>query len=516
MTRITPSLTRYTRRTTQEVRIGCVRIGGGNRIAVQSMTNTDTNDTEACLTQIAEIVAAGGHIVRLTAQGRREGENLKNIAVRVNPAQVALVADIHFTPEVAMIAAESVDKVRINPGNYRDPDGRLFRDLIALCRSHGVAIRIGVNHGSLAADIVDELGDTPQGMVESAMRFLRVCREEDFTQAVVSMKSSNVRVMVYTYRLLVEAMAREGMDFPLHLGVTEAGNGMEGRVKSSVGIGSLLADGIGDTIRVSLTEPPQNEIPVAIQLVRHFEDRETHEAIEAIENESLYSPTEYIRRESKAVGRLGGQNVPLLWSEMNEPEREGAAVIVSTGINPVADWRARILNMMARGDMRPVVLHRRYRETSLEALQIKAAADFGPLFIDGLADGLYIENEGAGTAEEIHALGLAILQSSRMRMTKTEYIACPGCGRTLYELEKTLADIKARTSHLAGLKIGVMGCIVNGPGEMADADYGYVGSGKGLITLYKGKTVVRRGIPQSKAINALISLIKENGDWRDE
>lgn len=520
------SLERYLRRKTDPVRVGCTVIGGENPIVVQSMTNTDTLDTEGCVAQTERIVAAGGPVVRLTAPGRREGENLRAIRDALQkrgvwPDRVALVADIHFTPEVAMIAAEYVDKVRINPGNYRDEEGEKLRALIARCRERGVALRIGVNHGSLAPRMVDRWGDTPRGMVESAMEMLRVCRDENFHDAVVSMKSSNVRVMVHAYRMLVAAMRAEGMRYPLHLGVTEAGDGTDGRVKSAVGIGTLLADGLGDTVRVSLTEPPENEIPVARELVACFADRSEHEPVEPITDVSIYSPYEYRRRGTDSVGRLGGTNVPLLYEELNEEEHKAidqqrVVVLESTNRNPVADWRARILNLTARGDRRPVILCRRYREDSLLRLQVRAASDFGPLFVDGLADGIRIENEGEGVSpQQLRELALGILQAARVRMSKTEYIACPGCGRTLYDLQKTLATIRARTSHLKGLKIGVMGCIVNGPGEMADADYGYVGAGRGRVTLYKGREVVRRAIPQEEALDALVELIREGGDWTD-
>ncbi len=520
------SLERYVRRATDPVRVGCTVIGGENPVAVQSMTNTDTLDTEGCVAQIGRIVEAGGPVVRLTAPGRREGENLRAIrdALEVQglwPGRVALVADIHFTPEVAMIAAGYVDKVRINPGNYNDEDGGKLRALIARCRERGVALRIGVNHGSLSPRMVDRWGDTPRGMVESAMEMLRTCRAEGFADVVVSMKSSNVRVMVHAYRMLAAAMRAEGMRYPLHLGVTEAGDGADGRVKSAVGIGALLADGLGDTIRVSLTEPPENEIPVALELAGYFAERAGHEPVEPIEDASSYSPCEYRRRETDPVGRVGGANVPLLYGELDGEElsavSDGRIVLLESGNrNPVADWRARILNLSARGDRRPVILRRRYRESSLLRLQVRAAADFGPLFIDGLADGILIENDGgAASPEELRELALGILQAARVRMSKTEYIACPGCGRTLYDLQKTLAAIRSRTSHLKGLKIGVMGCIVNGPGEMADADYGYVGSGRGRVTLYKGREVVRRAIPQEEALDALVDLIREGGDWTE-
>lgn len=492
------NLSEYSRRPSGEVRIGRVVIGGGHPVAVQSMTNTDTNDTEACAAQIERIDRAGGGIVRLTAQGRREGENLANIVrkVREDGFDTAIVADIHFVPEVAAIAAKYVDKVRINPGNYRMDHGEL-EALIAQCRERGVALRIGVNHGSLSKRVFDRWGDTPQGMVVSAMEFLRVCKAQGFDQVVVSMKSSNTRVMVAAYRLLVEAMDAEDMHYPIHLGVTEAGNGIEGRIKSAVGIGALMADGIGDTIRVSLTEAPENEIPVAQLLVEHFADRPGE--FEVLHPER-YSPTEY-RRRSKVT-------VPVVHTE----PLEGFRVIEAVSGNPTAELRAAILNLCVADE--PVVVKRRYAETGLATLAVKAAADLGPLLLDGLADGVWIDAPGFAEAE-IREVELMILQAARVRFSHTEYIACPSCGRTLYDIEKTLADIKARTSHLKNLRIGVMGCIVNGPGEMADADYGYVGAGPGRITLYKGRTIVERNIPQAEALDRLVALIKANGDWTD-
>ena len=489
------NLSEYSRRPSGEVRIGRVVIGGGHPVAVQSMTNTDTNDTEACAAQIERIDRAGGGIVRLTAQGRREGENLANIVrrVREDGFDTAIVADIHFVPEVAAIAAKYVDKVRINPGNYRTDHGEL-EALIAQCRERGVALRIGVNHGSLSKRVFDRWGDTPQGMVVSAMEFLRVCKAQGFDQVVVSMKSSNTRVMVAAYRLLVEAMDAEDMHYPIHLGVTEAGNGIEGRIKSAVGIGALMADGIGDTIRVSLTEAPENEIPVAELLVKHFARRPGKFPVLHPER---YSPTEYRRRTNVAV--LVVHTEPL----------EGFCVIEAVSENPTAELRAAILNL---DTPRPVVVKRRYGETSPETLAVKAAADLGVLFLDGLADGIWIDAPGFAE-EEIRNIELMILQAARVRFSHTEYIACPSCGRTLYDIEKTLAAVKSRTSHLKNLKIGVMGCIVNGPGEMADADYGYVGAAPGRITLYKGRTVVERNIPQEEALDRLVELIRDNGDW---
>ena len=492
------NLNEYRRRPTCEVRIGDTLIGGRRPIAVQSMTNTDTNDTEACVAQILSIARAGAPIVRLTAQGRREAENLHRIVSRLREegCGTAIVADIHFVPEVASVAAQYVDKVRINPGNYRNDRGEL-EALIEQCRTRGVALRIGVNHGSLAKRLFDRYGDTPEGMVASAMEFLRVCRERDFDQVVVSMKSSNTRVMVAAYRLLAEAMEREGMRYPIHLGVTEAGNGLEGRVKSAVGIGALLADGIGDTIRVSLTEAPANEVPVAQLLVDHFASRPGRFEVRHPER---YSPTAYRRRSAVQVPVVRGERA------------DGFRIIEAVSENPTAELRAAILSL-DRAD-EPVIVRRRYDDRSLETLAVKAAADLGALFLDGLADGIRLDAP-QHPEEALREVELMILQAARVRFSRTEYIACPSCGRTLYDIEATLAAVKARTSHLSNLRIGVMGCIVNGPGEMADADYGYVGAGPGRITLYKGREVIARNIPQEEALDRLVELIRANGDWTD-
>ena len=491
------NLSKYSRRKAHDVKVGEVMIGSAYPIAVQSMTNTPTADTELSVAQVERIADAGAGIVRLTAQGRKEGENLENIVSRLREDgyKTAVVADIHFVPEVASIAARYVDKVRINPGNYRTSNGEL-EALIEQCRERGVALRIGVNHGSLAKRIFDEWGDTPQGMVVSAMEFLRVCRRENFDQVVVSMKSSNTRVMVQAYRLLVEAMAEEGMTYPVHLGVTEAGNGIEGRVKSAVGIGALLSDGIGDTIRVSLTEAPENEVPVAQMLVDYFSEREGEFEVLHAEN---YHPTEYVRRSNVTI--------PLTHDELTDE----FAVVESVSGNPSAELRAAILNMNTDA---PIAVKRRYDDSDIEQVAVKAAADLGVLFLDGLADAIWVDAPNLA-AKDVHDIELMILQAARVRFSHTEYIACPSCGRTLYDIEKTLADIKSRTSHLKNLKIGIMGCIVNGPGEMADADYGYVGAAAGRITLYKGRTIVEKNIPQEQAIERLIELIKAGGDWQE-
>lgn len=528
MKRYCDSLTEYRRRPTREVRVGATAIGGANPVRVQSMTNTDTNDTEASAQQALRIAEAGGELVRLTAQGVREAANLECIRERLNAlgCGVPLVADIHFLPDAALEAALHVEKVRINPGNFHDRGG-CFDKLIDRCRARGVALRIGVNHGSLSPAIVERYGDTPEGMVASALEYLHLCRARGFDQTVVSLKSSNVRVMVQAYRLLAAVLREERMDVPFHLGVTEAGSELEGRVKSAVGIGALLADGLGDTIRVSLTEAPECEIPVARILADHFAGRAGHPPIPAVD-ESHYSPCAYTRRTSISVGALGGGQPPLLWSELSEKEKQNCyetdingiettppdAVVVLTTENPhgMAEQRASFLKMQSLGRQNPVVIKRTYRESSPESLQIKAAADVGPLFLDGYGDGLWIENidpEGVITPVEIDVLGLAILQAARVRFTRAEYIACPGCGRTLYDLEGTLAAVKARTAHLTGVRIAVMGCIVNGPGEMADADYGYVGAGPGRVTLYHGREAARSNIPQAEALDELVRLIEQ-------
>ncbi len=491
-------LTQYVRRPSRSVPVGPIAIGGEHPVVVQSMTNTSTLDTEGSVAQIERIDRAGGPVVRLTAQGRREAENLREIVARLRADgfRTAVVADIHFVPEVASVAAEYVDKVRINPGNYRTDHGEL-EALIEQCRRRGVALRIGVNHGSLSKRIFDRYGDTPEGMVAAAMEFLRVCKAKAFDRVVVSMKSSNTRVMVVAYRLLVEAMEAEGMDYPIHLGVTEAGDGLEGRIKSAVGIGALLADGIGDTIRVSLTEAPENEIPTARLLVAHFARRAGR--FEVLHPER-YSPFAYRRRSAVQV--------PVVHDELHE----GFRLLEARSENPTAELRAAILNLEQPDE--PVLVRRRYDDASLETLAVRAAADLGPLFLDGLADGIWIDAPQHDAAA-IREVELLILQAARVRFSRTEYIACPSCGRTLYDIERTLAAIRSKTSHLKNLRIGVMGCIVNGPGEMADADYGYVGAAPGRITLYKGREVIERNIPQEEALDRLIELIKAHGDWTE-
>ncbi len=524
---------------TRAVPVGTTAIGGENPIRVQSMTNTQTLDTDGSVAQIQRIVAAGGEIVRLTAQGVNHASNLANIKAKLieSGCTTPLVADIHFNRAAAFEAALHVEKVRINPGNFADP-GRTFKKLtytdeeyqaelsriadtfvpfIELCREKHRAIRIGVNHGSLSDRIMSRYGDTPAGMVESAMEFLRVARDHDFFDIVISIKASNVVIMVQTVRRLVKAMEKEGMNFPLHLGVTEAGDGEDGRVKSAVGIGSLLVDGVGDTIRVSLSEAPENEIPVARMVTKHIEEISHAEGAEG--EEIKLGEDQYIasRRQSDDIQGVGGTNVPVAVGYDFDADAipQGVKVLSFTGAGAVFEARAAMSRLVAAGDKTPVIIKIGYPATiDAQQVTINASIDFGALLFDGYADGIWIDAPSL-TDAEVSSLSLAILQATRLRITKTEYIACPGCGRTLFDLQNVLANVKAATSHLTGLKIGVMGCIVNGPGEMADADYGYVGAAAGHVSLYKGRECVLKNIPTEDAIPALINLIKENGDWVD-
>ena len=434
MEKFCDSLTRYSRRETVAVQIGNTAIGGDNPIRIQSMTNTDTNDTAASVAQTERIAAAGGEIVRLTAQGRREAENLGAIRAELDRrgCRVPLVADIHFLPSAALVAAEHVEKIRINPGNFNDKGGQ-FDELLAICKRRGAALRIGVNHGSLAPAVMERYGDTPEGMVASAMEFLRRCRAAAFDRVVLSVKSSNVRVMVQAYRMLAAAMRAEEMRYPLHLGVTEAGNDREGRIKSAAGIGALLADGLGDTIRVSLTEAPEREIPVARMLADYFAGRENHAPIPAVD-ESLYSPYSYRKRPSEKIGGIGGDAQVAIWSEIPAAVREtlfeadirtvdriprGRIVLLKTNnLNGIAEQRAALLTMAGRGLTNPVIIQRTYDESDPEVLQIKAAADLGPLFLDGFGNAIRIENLNPAIPQsEIDALSLDILQTARVRIS---------------------------------------------------------------------------------------------------
>lgn len=606
----------YSRRETSVVNIGNTPLGGDNPIRIQSMTNTATQDTDACVAQAKRIADAGGEYVRLTTQGVKEAENLRNInaALRRDGYLTPLVADVHFNPHVADVAALYAEKVRINPGNYVDA-ARTFKHLeytdeeyaqelqkirdrfvpfLNICKENHTAIRIGVNHGSLSDRILSRYGDTPEGMVESCMEFLRICVDEHFTDVVISIKASNTVVMVRTVRLLVAVMEKEGMHFPLHLGVTEAGDGEDGRIKSALGIGALLADGLGDTIRVSLSEAPEAEIPVARKLVDYVTRRKDHPYIPG-PNVPTFNYLAPSRRQTVAVRNIGGDNVPVVIAarldgdlttdpqfvpdyiytgrQLPATPQKGVQYIVDADVwegkpdtwpafkgdqlpfvsgcnaalkflfitymglndealaclkyhpeivlivqsnhpNRLGEQRALVHQLMQEGLSNPVVFFQHYAEEEKEDLQIKAAADMGALVFDGLTDGIFLYNQGSIPATTLDAIAFGILQAGRLRTSKTEYISCPGCGRTLYDLQSTIARIKAATSHLKGLKIGIMGCIVNGPGEMADADYGYVGAGRGKISLYKKKECIEKNIPEEEAVEKLIELIKANGDWK--
>lgn len=608
----------YRRRQSSPVKVGSIQIGGDSPIRVQSMTTTNTNDTEACVAQAERIIKAGGELVRLTTQGRREAENLKNInaRLRADGYLTPLVADVHFNANVADVAALYAEKVRINPGNYVDP-ARVFKKIeytdeeyaeelkkledrfvpfLNICREHHTAVRIGVNHGSLSDRIMSRYGDTPEGIVESCMEFLRICKKEQFDNVVISIKASNTVIMVRTVRLLVSEMDKADMHYPLHLGVTEAGEGEDGRIKSAVGIGALLADGIGDTIRVSLSEEPEAEIPVAKHLVDYITKREGHLLVPATESAEFdwLCPE---RRKTRAAGGIGGSNVPVVIASYGKDEnaadvefspdttpdyiycgaslpadrREGqkyivdfntyksepdtypifpynatpfigsvkadvkflvlqlgapseeylaclkahpevVVVAVSNQQNRLGEQRALTHELWTNGLFNPVVFAQMYRHSASEKadFQLEAAADMGALMIDGLTDGIWLMNDGDITVRDIADTSFAILQAARLRTSKTEYISCPGCGRTLYDLRSTIAKIKAATAHMKGLKIGIMGCIVNGPGEMADADYGYVGAGPGKISLYKQKTCIEKAIPESEAVEHLLRFIEED------
>lgn len=563
----------YKRRSTVQVNVGGVLIGCDNPVRVQSMTNTSTTDTDGSVQQIMRIVGRGGELVRLTTQGSREAVNLAAIkaALEEQGCNVPLVADVHFNASVADVAAQYADKVRVNPGNYVDA-ARTFKHIdytdeeyaaemlrlrtrftafLNLCKEHGKAVRVGVNHGSLSDRIMSRYGDTPEGVVESCMEFLRICRDENFNNVVVSIKTSNTAMMVTTVRRLVAEMSHEGISFPLHLGVTEAGDAEDGRIKSAVGIGALLADGIGDTVRVSLAEAPENEIPVAKQLVEYIALRANHTHIDGVVADN-FNYMEPKRRTTEAIGAVGGDNVPVVIGEKVDTadiapdfiaaevevkdisnavsgsfvavqysdltsenlaklaSLSGVLIVASSNhVNPVGELRALVHRLTVAGIKAPVIVRRRYSESDVDSLRIKAAADFGVLFIDGLADGLWIENDGI-SAKELNSIAFGILQATRARISKTEYIACPGCGRTMYDLQGTLAKIKSATTHLKGLKIGVMGCIVNGPGEMADADYGYVGAARGKVSLYRRKECVEKNIPEEEAIERLLQLIEND------
>ena len=608
----------YRRRSSSPVQVGDLQIGGDAPIRIQSMTTTNTNDTEACVEQAEKIIKAGGELVRLTTQGRREAENLKNInaQLRADGFNTPLVADVHFNANVADVAALYAEKVRVNPGNYVDP-ARVFKKIeytdaeyadelkkledrfvpfLNICKEHHTAVRIGVNHGSLSDRIMSRYGDTPEGIVESCMEFLRICKKEQFDNVVISIKASNTVIMVRTVRLLVDEMDRNDMHYPLHLGVTEAGEGEDGRIKSAVGIGALLADGIGDTVRVSLSEEPEAEIPVARHLVDYITKREGHLMVPATASPD-FNWLRPERRKTRAAGGIGGSNVPVVIAslpngqtaidaefgadttpdyiycgsslpanrkegqkyivdfnaytgakdtypifpynatpfissvkadvkflvlQLGAPSEEYLAclkahpevvvIAVSNQQNKLGEQRALTHELWINGLFNPVVFAQMYRHSAQEKadFQLEAAADMGALMIDGLCDGIWLMNDGDINVRDVADTSFAILQAARLRTSKTEYISCPGCGRTLYDLRSTIAKIKVATAHMKGLKIGIMGCIVNGPGEMADADYGYVGAGPGKISLYKQKMCVEKAIPESEAVEHLLRFIEED------
>ena len=530
--------------------VGGVVIGGDAPVRVQSMTSTSTMDTEGSVAQAERIARAGGELVRLTAQGVREARNLAEIRsqLRARGVEVPLVADIHFNPNAAFEAACNVEKVRINPGNFVDP-GRTFKQLsytdeeyaaeqeriartlvpfLDLCREHHTAVRIGVNHGSLSDRIMSRYGDTPAGMVESAMEFLRIAVAHDFRDIVISIKASNTVVMVETVRRLVRAMDAEDMHFPLHLGVTEAGAGDDGRIRSAVGIGTLLAHGIGDTIRVSLSEEPECEIPVARALVDYITARENDNTPCEATLWPGYDPVMPQRFASEAVGIAGGSNrvcafhgdamegidaIEVDAVALPDKVEAGKVIIISSKKpNAVAAIEAAIHTLRSRGVVNPVVARLVYNGLSAEDVILRASADAGTLLLDAVVDGIAIETEGM-EPQAVAALERDILQAARCRFEKTEFISCPSCGRTLFDLQTTVAEVKSAMSHLPGLKIAVMGCIVNGPGEMADADYGYVGAAAGKVSLYRGKECVERNIPRDEALPRLIQLLKDDGKW---
>ena len=626
------SLTNYSRFKTREVIVGKIGIGGNNPIRIQSMTTTDTMDTKKTVEQSIRMIKAGSELVRITAPSKREAENLINIKkeIRNRGYRTPLVADIHFTPNAALIAAEIVEKVRINPGNYVDKkkfniieynDESYTRELdkikdrfiplVNVCKENNTAMRIGTNHGSLSDRILSRYGDTPLGMVESALEFVRICEELDYYDLIISMKASNTQVMVQAYRLAVAKMKKESMNYPLHLGVTEAGDGEDGRIKSAVGIGALLEDGIGDTIRVSLTEEPELELPVAKLLIDRYKERGKHAKIPPIVEPS-FQPYSYSKRKSSLINNIGKDHVPrvvvdmskgneLLFKDLqdvgykysknldkwvigdqavdyiyignkklnfslpgtlfviqnvkywendkqsfplfaleeyfNYKGERGLINFINISTNEffsnnvsklqnddsvillintnnhhwVADFRRIFFELEKVKWKVPVIIKKEYENITKNKFQLYSSIDIGSLLLDGFGDGVWLSSDFANDINTKQCFG--ILQATRTRISKTEYISCPSCGRTLFNLQKVTSEIRSRTNHLKGVKIGIMGCIVNGPGEMADADYGYVGTGVGKISLYKGYEVVKRNIPADIAVDALIDLIKANGDW---
>lgn len=639
------SLTEYKRFLTREVTCGSVGIGGNNPIRIQSMTTTDTMDTKATVAQSIRMIEAGCELVRITAPSINEAKNLEFIKKELVAAgfQTPLVADIHFTPNAAEYAARVIEKVRVNPGNYADKKKfeeidytdsayekelerirNRFTPLVKICKEYGTAMRIGTNHGSLSDRILSRYGDTPLGMVESAFEFLRICEDSNYHNIVISMKASNTQVMVQAYRLLVQKMIETNRNYPLHLGVTEAGDGEDGRIKSAVGIGTLLEDGLGDTIRVSLTEEPEFEMPVAKLLADRYSEQKIklHQSITPLETEKekiilSYNPYDYKKRDSIEVINIGGHNVPRVIADYSSKDQIKPASLFAVGYNysvPMDKWNIsdtacdyiyagdnpidfeipgtlgiinnseawkklenplrqfplfcgdeffssekhhdtlnfiavtkeiltpdfilKIKNLKnivlvldtfnphAMPELRrlfvtlaehqitiPVILKRNYVDLTEEAFQLGASTEIGALLLDGLGEGIWLKQINCTSPKNTNSTAFGILQATRTRISKAEYISCPSCGRTLFDLQETTQRIRERTDHLKGIKIGIMGCIVNGPGEMADADYGYVGVGVGKISLYKGKEVVKKNVPSENAVNELVELIKEHGDW---
>ncbi|MBX3163091.1 MAG: (E)-4-hydroxy-3-methylbut-2-enyl-diphosphate synthase [Bacteroidetes bacterium] len=629
------SLSEYSRFLTREVTMGTLKMGAHNPIRVQSMTTTDTMDTLKTVEQSIRMIEAGCELVRITAPSINEAKNLELIKKELvaRGYNTPICADIHFTPNAAEFAARVIEKVRVNPGNYADKkkfetidytdaayEAELerirnrFTPLVKICKEYGTAMRIGTNHGSLSDRILSRYGDTPLGMVESALEFLRICEDTNYYNLVISMKASNTQVMVQAYRLLVAKMIESGRNYPLHLGVTEAGDGEDGRIKSAVGIGTLLEDGLGDTIRVSLTEEPEFEIPVAKLLAQRYENRKNHSPIKEIDFELPYNPFEYERNHTREIINIGNHNVPRVVADFSEKKEITPASLFGVGYNysvPLDKWnlndmavdyvfagnnqidfeipgtlgiisnteawknkerhyplfigenyfsakeKSNTLNFVevnattltktfiekiknensvclvltsdnthTMPELRrmatelkinncnlPIIFKRNYKNLSEENFQLHSSTDFGGLFLDGFGDGIWISQQNSVSTQVCNSTAFGILQATRTRISKTEYISCPSCGRTLFDLQETTQKIRERTDHLKGIKIGIMGCIVNGPGEMADADYGYVGTGVGKISLYKGKEVVKKNVTSETAVDELINLIRENGDW---
>lgn len=618
----------FSRFKTREVNIGDIALGGDNPIRIQSMTTTDTMDTIGTVEQTIRMVKSGCEFIRITAPTKKSAENLRQIKSELKNRgyDVPLIADIHYTPNAAEVAARLIEKVRVNPGNYADKKRfqkidytesdynaeldrirHKFTPLVKICKEYGTAIRIGTNHGSLSDRILSRYGDTPLGMVESAMEFLRISEDLNFHNLVLSMKASNPKVMVHAYRLLVNKMMESGMNYPLHLGVTEAGDGEDGRIKSAAGIGALLEDGIGDTIRVSLTEDPEFEAPVAKALADRYIKRVNAPKLAAVDK-IVINPFEYRRRKTNKIKNIGGSEVPRVivdlsyfdeikpvhlypfgyiynvtddkWtiqdvsvdyiylgeksisfdipgtlgviqnkSNWEQKDRHypvyefgddieendlcfievkteeiinekvdippnSVLILTTTHLHGMADHRRVFNKFLAESIKNPIIVRRSYNGLSENLFQLHASTDFGSLLIDGLSDGVWVESDLP--SQRVISTIFGFFQATRTRISKTEYISCPSCGRTLFDLQETTQMIRSRTSHLKGVKIGIMGCIVNGPGEMADADYGYVGSGHGRITLYKGQEVVEKAIPSAEAVDKLIELIQEYGDWVDK